>query len=473
MLQKPCHHLASRRGAGATRLAIVAAAAKTAGKGFGNKPVQQEDARKPGGDKRVARDAASGASKARPVRPEEAARGKLDYVQVADWGDGNRSKLGELKMVSHVTTYEGSAAAAAAAAALAGATAGQGAADPAGGGGAGAAAGAGVDTRPFHTQLAHQLQMAEARGALAVAGPPPPPVSQWSWREGRYRQYLSDLAEVHAALESAVEEATAAVASTSGRGGAGEGSSAAVEALQSPHAALAHLRPGRLGLERAAALRRDLAALIATAQQAPEAVAAAAADRPGSGSSSGSSGAGASLPSAAAAHGKGKAAMEAAAGAGTAVAVAAAPRPSGPMARSYGQLLSRLGRVAAAGETEQVRGCGGAAAAGTVCVCTERQAAALRLLAHAAVLHLVGQAAGTALGATAAERLGLLQRRAAAAYHEYPEQVKDPRITLAAALDAAGSHLSSRPEWVQAVFEEVSGAMTKTSLLLTALAHKD
>ena len=53
MLQKPCHHLASRRGAGATRLAIVAAAAKTAGKGFGNKPVQQEDARKPGGDKRV------------------------------------------------------------------------------------------------------------------------------------------------------------------------------------------------------------------------------------------------------------------------------------------------------------------------------------------------------------------------------------------------------------------------------------
>lgn len=54
-----------------------------------------------------------------------------------------------------------------------------------------------------------------------------------------------------------------------------------------------------------------------------------------------------------------------------------------------------------------------------------------------------------------------------------PPQVKDPRITLAAALDAAGSHLSSRPEWVQAVFEEVSGAMTKTSLLLTALAHKD
>lgn len=91
-------------------------------------------------------------------------------VQVADWGDGNRSKLGELKMVSHVTTYEGSAAAAAAAAALAGATAGQGAADPAGGGGAGAAAGAGVDTRPFHTQLAHQLQMAEVCLCTAQLG---------------------------------------------------------------------------------------------------------------------------------------------------------------------------------------------------------------------------------------------------------------------------------------------------------------
>ncbi len=53
----------------------------------------------------------------------------------------------------------------------------------------------------------------------------------------------------------------------------------------------------------------------------------------------------------------------------------------------------------------------------------ERQGAALRLLAHAAVLHMVGQAAWTALGATATERLGLLPRRAAAAYHDYPEQV--------------------------------------------------
>ncbi|KAG2440244.1 hypothetical protein HXX76_004356 [Chlamydomonas incerta] len=438
MLQNRCHRLGSRSG-GTSRHAIVAAAAKTAGKGFGNKPTKQEDGTNAGDDKRVARDAASGAAKARPVRPEEAARGKLDYVQVADWGDGNRSKLGELKMVSHTTTYEGSAAAAAAAAAVANALGMPAAAGRSGDGAAGPAPGA--DTRPFHTQLAHQLKMAEARGALAVTGPPPPPVSQWSWREGRYRQYLADLVEVHAALESALAEATAAVASTSG---SGDGDSAAAPPLQSPHAALAHLRPGRLGLERASALHRDLAALLATAEQAPEVLAAA--ERRGSSSSAGPSSSSSSSSAAAAGHATGKAAG---------AAPAAAPE-AGPMARSYGQVLTRLGRVAAAGETEQ-----------------ERQAAALRLLAHVAVLHLVGQAAWTALGATATERLALLPRRAAAAYHDYPQQVRDPRVTLAAALDAAGAHLPSRPEWVQAVFEEVPAAMTKTSLLLTALAHKD
>ncbi len=54
----------------------------------------------------------------------------------------------------------------------------------------------------------------------------------------------------------------------------------------------------------------------------------------------------------------------------------------------------------------------------------ERQAAALRLLAHAAVLHLVQQAAGVPVGAKAVDRLALLQRRAAATYHAYPDEVR-------------------------------------------------
>ncbi|GIL64816.1 hypothetical protein Vafri_18677, partial [Volvox africanus] len=130
-------------------------------------------------------------------------------------------------------------------------------------------------------------------------------------------------------------------------------------------------------------------------------------------------------------------------------------RTAGPMARSYAQLLRRLGRAAAAGDDEQ-----------------ERQPSSLRLLAHAAVLHMVAQAVWVRLGATATERLALLQRGAAATYHEYPREVTDPRVSLSRALDAVGEHLRS-PAARQVVFDEVPGAMQKTGLLLSALAHRD
>ncbi|GLI59345.1 hypothetical protein VaNZ11_001207 [Volvox africanus] len=441
---------------------IIAAATKSS-KGFGRARKPEEHKSKRDGslrnDNKDFKEVAASIATHRPVKPEEAARGKLDYVQVEDWGDGDRAKLGELRLVSHVQQYEGGASTAM----------GPGNSDIGG-------------SRPFHTQLAHQLKMAEARGALAVAGPPPPPVTEWSFREARYAQYLADQLEVHEALEAALLEATAgATTTTTGDNGGNSSSStrrgdaaaivtaAPVPTLQDSVQALLQLVPGRLGLERSAAIRRDLAALRATAGH-PAAVAAARRCAAGTTSVPESA---AAVASEADPDAEGRAASLVASIPGVGVegrrgesantsVVVPSPlsasddeRTAGPMARSYAQLLRRLGRAAAAGDDEQ-----------------ERQPSSLRLLAHAAVLHLVAQAVWVRLGATATERLALLQRGAAATYHEYPGEVTDPRVSLSRALDAAGEHLRS-PAARQVVFDEVPGAMQKTGLLMSALAHRD
>ncbi|GIL77522.1 hypothetical protein Vretimale_2940 [Volvox reticuliferus] len=324
----------------------------------------------------------------------------------------------------------------------------------------------------------------QARGALAVAGPPPPPVTEWSFREARYVQYLADQLEVHEALEAALREAAASATTTTctstGDMGGGSSSStrrgdaaAMVAAAASPPdhdslQALLQLVPGRLGLERSAAIRRDLAALRATAGHPAAVAAAAAAGRCAGGIEAVPEpevgvGFGAD-PDAAAGEAPTVASIRGGrlgASANTPVVVSSPlsaseyERTAGPMARSYAQFLRRLGRVAAAGDVEQ-----------------ERQPGSLRLLAHAAVLHMVAQAVWVRLGATATERLALLQRGAAATYHEYPGEVIDPRVSLSRALDAAGERLRS-PAARQVVFDEVPSAMQKTGLLLSALAHRD
>ena len=38
--------------------------------------------------------------KARPVDPKEAAKGRLDYVQVKDWGGGNPEDLDSMQVPS-------------------------------------------------------------------------------------------------------------------------------------------------------------------------------------------------------------------------------------------------------------------------------------------------------------------------------------------------------------------------------------
>lgn len=53
----------------------------------------------------------------------------------------------------------------------------------------------------------------------------------------------------------------------------------------------------------------------------------------------------------------------------------------------------------------------------------ERETARLRLLAHAAVLHMVHLASGVRFGAAATEKLDLMRRGAMNLYIDYPEGV--------------------------------------------------
>ncbi|WIA28454.1 hypothetical protein OEZ86_010998 [Tetradesmus obliquus] len=52
-------------------------------------------------------EAAKSRPNVRPINPKEAARGKVDYVQVKDWADGNAADLGELQVLpdSYATAY--------------------------------------------------------------------------------------------------------------------------------------------------------------------------------------------------------------------------------------------------------------------------------------------------------------------------------------------------------------------------------
>ncbi|KAK9804073.1 hypothetical protein WJX73_002655 [Symbiochloris irregularis] len=113
--------------------------------------------------------------KTRPVNSKEAAKGKLDYVQVKDWGAGAPEDLGKLQVGSFTSDNI-------------------------------------ADTgQPFYELLARQLQQLEAKGALTSAQPqdskPLPPFERWSMAATRYIQFLVDLHHVHAALEATIAAA--------------------------------------------------------------------------------------------------------------------------------------------------------------------------------------------------------------------------------------------------------------------------
>eukprot|EP00208_Stichococcus_sp_RCC1054_P004820 CAMPEP_0206143040 /NCGR_PEP_ID=MMETSP1473-20131121/19110_1 /ASSEMBLY_ACC=CAM_ASM_001109 /TAXON_ID=1461547 /ORGANISM="Stichococcus sp, Strain RCC1054" /LENGTH=389 /DNA_ID=CAMNT_0053538273 /DNA_START=273 /DNA_END=1443 /DNA_ORIENTATION=+ len=107
--------------------------------------------------------------KARPVSEDEAARGRLDYVQVKDWGSGSRENMGNLRVASTASTA--------------------------------------VDPRaPLYEQLARHLALCQMRGDLNPPGdqPPLPPFEHWVFRRRHYVQYITDQLAVHRALEAAI-----------------------------------------------------------------------------------------------------------------------------------------------------------------------------------------------------------------------------------------------------------------------------
>jgi hypothetical protein len=103
------------------------------------------------------------------VDEREAARGRVDFIKVEDWGSGKPEELENLRVEDQGTTLTGEA--------------------------------------PFHQLLGRHLAELE-RSGLSIARPrhaePLPPFEQWAFAKEHYIQFLADLHRVHAALEAAV-----------------------------------------------------------------------------------------------------------------------------------------------------------------------------------------------------------------------------------------------------------------------------
>ena len=100
-------------------------------------------------------------------------KGRVDFVQVKDWGSGVPKDLGNLELAAPAQRHE-------------------------------------KDT-PFSVFLVRYMEGLEAEGSLAVARPtgaqPLPPFSRWLFSEPHYIQYLEDMLCVHSALEDSLASA--------------------------------------------------------------------------------------------------------------------------------------------------------------------------------------------------------------------------------------------------------------------------
>ncbi|EFN60042.1 expressed protein [Chlorella variabilis] len=176
-----------------------------------------------------------GPPSARPIDPREAARGKVEYVKVKDWGSGQPEDLGSLQVEDGSKVFE------------AGGGSGSGEAPP----------------QPFYESLARRLELLQTQGALGVAQPqgskPLPDFQRWAFALEHYVQYLADMHAVHAALESSIAGAAAQVSASSLAGLPQQRREQLLQALG--------LFGAARGLDRAAPLLQDLRRLAARQQQ--------------------------------------------------------------------------------------------------------------------------------------------------------------------------------------------------------------
>ena len=307
---------------------------------------------------------------------------------------------------------------------------------------------------------------AQSQGALKISdsGKPWAPFHLWTFTLNRYQQYLHDLREVHHTLEKTLERtiaaaAVAVAASTSAatvaaagtdqaaaQGGSSSSSSSTGGIATSdsgtlgPVAALRHFGP-ELQLQRAAAVQQDLQALQDSASTATE---TATAVQEGTSSQAVEVPGGEALTttssSSSSRHSSTKKDQE--------------MRPTST-AVAYAKYIAQLGKEAVA-----------AAAEGDV---ASRDQALLRLVANAYSVHVVHQAFGIRVGASATEKLELFQKGAVALYKDYPEDVGDAQQRFMSAVDSAGRCLAAYE--VEMVLQELPKAYTKNALLMGTLAQ--
>mmetsp|Transcript_4578 Transcript_4578/g.9869 ORF Transcript_4578/g.9869 Transcript_4578/m.9869 type:complete len:543 (-) Transcript_4578:476-2104(-) len=456
----------------------------------------------------------------RPIDSQEAARGKLDIVTVKNWGSGDVNRLGDLQVsdLQEGLYQEGS---------------GEGTRAPDGRGptsffaklakelqlaeARGSAALSGPPPPPFqrwsfsqarymqymsdclavHQALEQALQAAAGAAAAAGAGC----TGSSTHQDKQQQQHPAPQHQPPHQQQQVHDEAL-------------------IQDHSGLHRAVLLMHEGLIPLSRSGAILGDMQALSSH----PDVPGSAAGHEAGSMPQSSSSG------SAAAAAGGGRSgSRKAGSKQHQAPAPAGSTPAAGQMARAYAQHLGRL----AASYCSAAAAAAAAAAPGTSGTQPTRGSSRLgsleaqevedglvagaRLLAHAYVLHVVHLASGTRFGAAAAEKLQLLPRQAAAFYHSYGEGVQDPQQHLAAVMEQVGAALLQSPpapatpeaaaagppgdssipagaappnsrqdvipvragaaaacrQAVSAMISELSPALQKTALLMSALAHED
>eukprot|EP00897_Mesotaenium_endlicherianum_P010123 jgi/Mesen1/9139/ME000058S08634 len=104
------------------------------------------------------------------IDEDEAAKGRVDFVQVDSWGSEEAPDLETLTMKSFAPAYTNRAS-----------------------------------DQPFYEQLVGRVQLLDSQGKLRVADARPlPPFERWAFGPRHYLQFLADQLAVHEALEKAI-----------------------------------------------------------------------------------------------------------------------------------------------------------------------------------------------------------------------------------------------------------------------------